>query len=64
MFGIIIAFKVYKLSPGGHGFIYNLLHSECHDILPARFHQFFLDLRNDCCRIPFQVLRKTIMKGQ
>lgn len=28
MFGIIIAFKVYKLSPGGHGFIYNLLHSE------------------------------------
>ena len=28
MFGIIIAFKVYILSPGGHGFIYNLLHSE------------------------------------
>ncbi len=28
MFGIIIAFKVYKLSPSGHGFIYNLLHSE------------------------------------
>ncbi len=28
MFGVIIAFKVYKLSPGGHGFIYNLLHSE------------------------------------
>lgn len=28
MFGIIIAFKVYKLQPGGHGFIYNLLHSE------------------------------------
>lgn len=28
MFGIIIAFKVYKLAPGGHGFIYNLLHSE------------------------------------
>ncbi len=28
MFGIFIAFKVYKLSPGGHGFIYNLLHSE------------------------------------
>ena len=28
MFGVIIAFKVYRLSPGGHGFIYNLLHSE------------------------------------
>lgn len=28
MFGVIIAFKVYKLSPDGHGFIYNLLHSE------------------------------------
>ena len=27
MFGIIIAFKDYKLSPG-HGFIYNLLHSD------------------------------------
>ena len=27
MFGIIIAFKVYKLAPGGHGFLYNLLHS-------------------------------------
>ena len=28
MFGIIIAFKEYKLAPGGHGFLYNLLHSE------------------------------------
>lgn len=28
MFGIIIAFKNYKLQQGGHGFIYNLLHSE------------------------------------
>lgn len=28
MFGIIIAFKVYKLQPGGHSFLYNLLHSE------------------------------------
>lgn len=28
MFGIIIAFKQYKLQPGGHGFVYNLLHSE------------------------------------
>ncbi len=28
MFGIIIAFKNYKLQPGGHGFIYNLLNSE------------------------------------
>lgn len=27
MFGIIIAFKTYKLS-GGHGFLYSLLHSE------------------------------------
>lgn len=27
MFGIIIAFKQYKLAPGGHGFIYNLFHS-------------------------------------
>ena len=27
MFGIIIAFKEYKLS-GGHGFLYSLLHSE------------------------------------
>lgn len=27
MFGIIIAFKNYKLSPG-HGFLYNLVHSE------------------------------------
>ena len=28
MFGVIIAFKVYKLAPGGHGFIYNLLTSD------------------------------------
>lgn len=28
MFGIIISFKVYKLQPGGHGFLYNLLHSD------------------------------------
>ena len=28
MFGIIIAFKNYRLQPGGHGFVYNLLHSE------------------------------------
>lgn len=28
MFGIIIAFKQYRLQPGGHGFVYNLLHSE------------------------------------
>ncbi|MDO4445794.1 MAG: ABC transporter permease subunit [Bacillota bacterium] len=28
MFGVVIAFKNYKLSPGGHGFLYNLFHSE------------------------------------
>lgn len=28
MFGIVIAFKQYKLAPGGHGFIYNLFHSD------------------------------------
>ena len=28
MFGIIIAFKNYKRQPGGHGIIYNLLHSD------------------------------------
>lgn len=28
MFGVIIAFKNYKLQPGGHGFLYNLLHSD------------------------------------
>ncbi len=39
MFGIIIAFKVYKLSPGGHGFIYNLLHSEWAGI--GNFKYFF-----------------------
>ena len=39
MFGIIIAFKVYKLAPGGHGFIYNLLHSEWAGF--ANFNYFF-----------------------
>lgn len=39
MFGVIIAFKVYKLSPGGHGFIYNLLHSEWAGI--GNFKYFF-----------------------
>lgn len=28
MFGIIIAFKNYRLAGGGHGFLYNLFHSE------------------------------------
>ncbi len=28
IFGIVIAFKQYKLSPGGHGFLYNLFHSD------------------------------------
>ncbi len=39
MFGVIIAFKVYRLSPGGHGFIYNLLHSEWAGI--GNFKYFF-----------------------
>lgn len=39
MFGIIIAFKQYKLQPGGHGFVYNLLHSEWAGF--ANFEYFF-----------------------
>lgn len=39
MFGIIIAFKQYKLQPGGHGFMYNLLHSEWTGF--ANFEYFF-----------------------
>lgn len=39
MFGIIIAFKQYKLQPGGHGFVYNLLHSEWTGF--ANFEYFF-----------------------
>ena len=28
MFGVVIAFKEYKLAPGGHAFLYNLFASD------------------------------------
>ncbi len=52
MFGLIIAFKNYKVTPG-HGFIYNVLHSEW-----AGFKNFeFLIKSNDL----FVILRNTIL---
>ena len=44
MFGIIIAFKQYKLAPGGHGFIYNLFHSDW-----AGFSNFEYFFSSPCC---------------
>ena len=52
MFGLIIAFKDYKIS-AGHGFIYNVFHSEW-----AGFENFeFLIKSNDL----FVILRNTIL---
>ena len=53
MFGIIIAFKVYRLQPGRHGFIYNLLHSEC-----AGFGNFSFFFTSDAFAM---LLRNTIL---
>lgn len=53
MFGIIIAFKQYKLQPGGHGFVYNLLHSEWAGF--GNFEYFFTS------NAFFMLLRNTIL---
>lgn len=39
MFGVIIAFKEYKLAPGGHGFLYNLFSSDWVGV--SNFRYFF-----------------------
>lgn len=53
MFGIIIAFKQYRLQPGGHGFVYNLLHSEWAGF--GNFEYFFTS------NAFFMLLRNTIL---
>ena len=47
MFGIVIAFKQYKLAPGGHGFIYNLFHSDWAGF--GNFEYFFCPMLFLCC---------------
>lgn len=50
MFGIVIAFKQYKLQPGGHSFLYNLFASDWAGIGNFKFfftsNSFFMLLRN------------------
>lgn len=68
MFGIIIAFKNYKLQPGGHGFLYNLLHSEWAGF--SNFEYFFSSnsfsmlLRNTILyNIAFIIISATVAVG-
>ena len=53
MFGILIVFKNYKLAPGGHSFLYNLLHSEWAGL--KNFTYFFTS------NSYFMLLRNTIL---
>lgn len=68
MFGIIIAFKQYKLQLGGHGFVYNLLHSEWAGF--GNFEYFFTSnafimlLRNTILyNIAFIIISATVAVG-
>lgn len=68
MFGIIIAFKQYKLAPGGHGFVYNLLHSDWAGL--SNFEYFFTSnsfsmlLRNTILyNIAFIIISATVAVG-
>ena len=50
MFGVVIAFKEYKLAPGGHAFLYNLFASDWAGFKNFKYfftsNSFFMLLRN------------------
>ncbi|MBS6196414.1 MAG: sugar ABC transporter permease [Clostridiales bacterium] len=67
MFGIIIAFKTYKLS-GGHGFLYSLLHSEWVGFYNFKYfltsNAFTMLLRNTILyNIAFIIISATVAVG-
>lgn len=68
MFGVIIAFKSYKLAPGGHGFLYNLLHSDWAGLSNFEFfftsNSFSMLLRNTILyNIVFIVISASVAVG-
>ena len=68
MFGILIVFKVYKLAPGGHSFLYNLLHSEWAGLKNFKYfftsNSFFMLLRNTILyNIAFIIISASVAVG-
>ena len=68
MFGVIIAFKVYKLAPGGHGFLYNLFSSEWAGINNFKYfftsNSFTMLLRNTILyNIAFIIISASVAVG-
>ena len=69
MFGILIVFKVYKLAPGGHSFLYNLLHSEWAGLKNFKYfftsNSFFMLLRNTILyNIAFIIISASVAVGR
>ena len=68
MFGVVIAFKEYKLAPGGHGFLYNLFASDWVGIKNFKFfftsNAFTMLLRNTILyNIAFIIISATVAVG-
>lgn len=68
MFGILIVFKNYKLAPGGHSFLYNLLHSEWAGLKNFTYfftsNSFFMLLRNTILyNLAFIVISASVAVG-
>lgn len=68
MFGVIIAFKEYRLAPGGHGFLYNLFTSSWVGIKNFRYfftsNSFLMLLRNTILyNIAFIIISASVAVG-
>jgi len=68
MFGIVIAFKEYRLAPGGHGFLYNLFSSDWVGIKNFKYfftsNSFTMLLRNTICyNIVFIIISASVAVG-
>lgn len=68
MFGVVIAFKEYKLAPGGHGFLYNLFASDWVGFKNFTYfftsNSFFMLLRNTILyNIAFIIISATVAVG-
>lgn len=68
MFGVVIAFKEYKLAPGGHGFLYNLFSSAWVGIKNFKFfftsNAFSMLLRNTILyNIAFIIISASVAVG-
>lgn len=68
MFGVVIAFKEYKLAPGGHAFLYNLFASDWAGFKNFKYfftsNSFFMLLRNTILyNIAFIIISATVAVG-